>query len=124
MQRTVVAVIATLLCLTACDVDLFGLDRKRLGGGYSLVLTEVDNACALVPPHQNGAAVVVEVGWRRPLILTRADGFQTWHVIDTTTQKELTISDEQRKTDTAYRDVPVYGARDAWNRLKRHRNLW
>ena len=79
------------------------------------MLTEVDNACALVPPHQNGGAVVVEVGCRRPLILTRADGFQTWHVIDTTTQKELTISDEQRKTDTAYRDVPVYGARDAWN---------
>jgi len=65
--ETVVAVIATLLCLTACDVDLFGLERKRLGGGYSLVLTEVENACALVPPHQNGAAVVVEVGLAKDL---------------------------------------------------------
>jgi hypothetical protein len=124
MQRTVVAVIATLLCLTACDVDLFGLDRKKLGGGYSLVLTEIDDACALVPPHQNGGAVVVEVGWQKPLILTRAEGSKTWDIIDTTTQKQTKISDEQRTTDPAYRDIPVYRARDAWNRLTRHRSLW
>src|SRR6266481_3696203 len=100
MQRTVVAVIATLLCLTACDVDLFGLDRKRLEGGYSLVLTEVDNACALVPPHQNGGAVVVEVGCQRPLILTRRriPDLARYRYNDT---KRATISDEQRKTDTA-----------------------
>src|SRR6266513_391423 len=124
MQRTVIAVIATLLCLTACDVDLFGLDRKRLGGGYSLVLTEVDDACALGPPHQNGGAVVIEVGWLNPLILTRADGFKAWDVIDTTTQKKTKISDEQRTTNPAYRDIPVYRARDAWKQLKRHRSLW
>jgi hypothetical protein len=124
MQRTVVAVIATLLCLTACDVDLFGLDRKRLGGGYSLVLTETDNACALVAPHENGGPVVIEVGWLSPLILTRGDGFKTWDVIDTTTQKKTKISDEQRTTDPAYRDIPIYRARDAWKRLKRHRSLW
>ena len=48
MQRTVLALIATPLLLTGCDVDLFGLDSKRLGGGYSLELTETDDACALV----------------------------------------------------------------------------
>jgi hypothetical protein len=124
MQGTVITVIATLLCLTACDVDLFELDRKRLGGGYSLVLTETDNACALVAPHENGGPVVVEIGWLNPLILTRADGFKTWDVIDTTTQKETKISDEQRATDPAYRGIPIYRARDAWKRLKRHRSLW
>ena len=124
MQRTVIAVIATLLCLTACDVDLFGLDRKKLGGGYSLVLTETDNACALVAPHKNGGPVVVEVGWLNPLILTRGDGFKSWDVIDTTTQKETKISNEQRTTDQAYKDIPIYHARDAWKRLKRHQSLW
>jgi hypothetical protein len=124
MQRSFLLLIASLLFLTACDIDLFGLDRKRLGGGYSLVLTEIDDACALVPPHQNGGAVVVEVGWAKPLILTRAEGFKTWDVIETTTRKETNISDEQRTTDPAYRDIPVYRARDAWSRLKRHRSLW
>src|SRR5713101_203275 len=124
MQRTVLALIATPLLLTGCDVDLFGLDSKRLGGGYSLELTETDDACALVPPHQNGGAVVVELGWQKPLILTRAERFRTWNLVDTTTQKETNISDEQRTTDPAYRDIPVYRARDAWNRLKRHRSLW
>jgi hypothetical protein len=124
MQTTVITVIATLLCLTACDVDLFGLDRKRLGGGYSLVLTETDNACALVAPHQNGGPVVVEVGWLNPLILTRGDGFKSWDVIDTTTQKETKISDQQRTTDPAYKDIPIDRARDAWKRLKRRQSLW
>ena len=124
MQRISVAVIATLLYLTGCDVDLFGLDSKRLGGGYSLELTETDDACALVAPHQNGGPVVIEVGWLNPLILTRADGFKTWDVIDTTTQKKTKISDEQRTTDPVYRDIPVYRAREAWKRLNRHRSLW
>src|ERR1700737_1981675 len=119
MQGTVITVIAPLLCLTACDVDLFELNRKRLGGGYSLVLTETDNACALVAPHQNGGPVIVEVGWLHPLILTRGDGFKSWDIIDTTTQKETKISDEQRTTDPAYREIPIYRAGDAWKRLKR-----
>ena len=123
MQRISVAVIATLLYLTGCDVDLFGLDSKRLGGGYSLELTETDDACALVAPHQNGGPVVIEVGCLNPLILTRADGFKTWDVIDTTTQKKTKISDEQRTTDPVYRDIPVYRATEAWKRLNRHRSL-
>jgi hypothetical protein len=124
MQRSFLLLIASLLLLTACDIDLFGLDRKRLGGGYSLVLSEVDDECALVPPHQNGGTLVVEVGWRKPLILTRPDGFKTWDVIDTTTHKQTTIADEQRKTDPAYRDIAVYRAGEAWKRLKRYRSLW
>jgi hypothetical protein len=43
----------------------------------------------------------------KPLILTRADGFKTWNVIDTTTHKQTTIADEQRKNDPAYRDIAV-----------------
>src|SRR6266404_1281501 len=98
MQRIAAAAMATLCCLTGCDVDVFGLDWKRLGGGYSLVLSEVDNECGLIPPHQRFGTLVVEIGWRKPLILVHADGSNVWDVIDTTTRKKTTISDEQRKT--------------------------
>jgi hypothetical protein len=124
MLRNFLAITAAFIFLTGCDVDLFGLDRKKLGGGYSLLLSEVDDECALVPPHQNGGTLVAEVGWQKPLILTRSDGFKTWDVIDTTTHKQTTISDEQRKTDTAYHNIAVYGAGDAWKRLKHYRSLW
>ncbi len=53
--------LAVVACLVGCDVDWFGRDWKRLGGGYSLVLDgNTDNTCALVPPHQNGGRLVAE----------------------------------------------------------------
>jgi len=110
-------------CLVGCDVDLFGLDWKRLGGGYALVLDgETDDACAIVAPHENGGPIVTEIGWRQPLILSRYDG--DWDVLDTSTGKHTKISKEQRRSDPVYRDIPVYAARTAWARLKRHKNLW
>jgi hypothetical protein len=124
MQRIAVAVMGTLLCLSGCDIDLFGLDWKRLGGGYSLVLTETDDKCGLIPPHGRGGRVIAEVGWQKPLILTRGAERESWDIIDTTTRRETKITDEQRRTDPNYRDIPVYRARDAWNRLKRYRSVW
>ena len=124
MQRIAVAVMGTLLCLSGCDIDLFGLDWKRLGGGYSLVLTETDDKCGFIPPHERGGPVVAEVGWQKPLILTRGAERESWNVIDTATHKETKITDEQRRNDPTYRDIPVYRAKDAWNRLKRYRSVW
>ena len=124
MQRIAVAVMGTLLCLSGCDIDVFGLDWKRLGGGYSLVLTEMGDKCAMISPHERGAPLVTEVGWQKPLILTRGGDSENWNVIDTTTRKETKITDEQRRIDPTYRDIPVYRARDAWNHLKRYRSVW
>src|SRR6266436_6945344 len=124
MQRIAVAVMGTLLCVSGCDIDVFGLDWKRLGGGYSLVLTETDNKCGLIPPHERSGPVVAEVDWRKPLILTRGTERESWDVIDTNTRKETRITDEQRRTDPTYRDISAYRARDAWNHLKRYRSVW
>jgi hypothetical protein len=123
MQKRAFIVLIALTCLVGCDVDLFGLDRKRLGGGYSLVLDgETDDACAIVAPHENGGPIVTEIGWRQPVILSRYDG--DWDVLDTSIGKHTKISEEQRRSDSVYRDIPVYAARTAWARLKRHKNLW
>jgi hypothetical protein len=122
MHRVTVAVLGTLLCLIGCDIDVFGLDWKRLGGGYSLV--KMDDKCALISSHETGAPLVVEVGWQNPLILSRGAERESWNVIDTTKRKGTKITDEQRRTDPTYRDIPIYRARDAWNRLRRNRSVW
>jgi hypothetical protein len=122
MQKCAWALLAAFTCLAGCDVDVFGLDWKRIGGGYSLVLTEQDDACALIAPHDSGGPVVREIGWRQPLILSRYE--DTWDVLDTSTSGHTKISEEQRQSDPAYRDIPVHPARTAWARLKRHKSLW
>jgi hypothetical protein len=120
-MRALLALV-TITCFVGCDVDLFGLDWKRLAGGYSLVLAEQDNACAIVAPHESGGPMVTEIGWRQPLILSRSD--DRWDVLDTITGKHVKISEEQRQSELAYRDIAIYPARTAWARLKRYKSLW
>jgi hypothetical protein len=114
--------LATITCFVGCDVDLFGLDWKRLAGGYSLVLAEQDDACAIVAPHESGGSAVTEIGWRQPLIVARNQ--DNWDVLDTSTGKHTKISEEQRRNDPTYRDIRIYRARTAWARLKRYKSLW
>ena len=119
--RVLVLILFASLC--SCDVDLFGLDQKQLAGGYKLTLTENDSACALVPPGGNGGLLVKEVGWKEPLLLV--DYYNDrWGIIDTTTKKEILISDAERKSDPRFRDIQSYPARDVWEELKRHKRLW
>jgi len=123
MQKRALLAFFALTCVVACDVDVFGLDWKRLGGGYSLVLDgEADDTCAIIAPHENGGPIVTEIGWRQPLILSRYKG--DWDLLDTSTGKGTKISEVQRSSDPAYRDIQVYAARTAWSRLKRHKSLW
>lgn len=113
-----------LLCLSSCDVDLFGFDTKRIAAGYRLIQTEAINECILMPPHGDVGSSVVELGWRKPFILSRVDEQDHWQVIDTSTKQTLSISEEQRHADPRYRDIPVYTAPAAWDRLKHWRRQW
>ena len=119
-----VAAAMGLLCLSSCDVDLFGFDSKRIAAGYRLLQTEAIDGCILMPPHGNIGSSVVELGWRKPFILSRAGQDDHWQVIDTSTKQTLSISEEQRHTDPRYRDIPVYAAHVAWDRLKHWRRQW
>jgi hypothetical protein len=123
MLRSFITLIAFLFLLTGCDVDLFGTNSKKLGGGYSLALSEIDGQCGLIPPKREFGPLVDAVGWKEPIILARPVARKAWGVIDTTTRKEMQISDEQRMSDPVYREIPLYRAGDAWKRLKRDRSL-
>jgi hypothetical protein len=117
-------VFVILLCsLSSCDVDVFGLDSKRVAGGWRLLQTE-SGGFALMPPHQDVCGYVEQIGWQKPFIISRAESSRLWDVIDTATGKQHSISDEQRRSDPIYRDIAVFDASDAWSRLKHWRRQW
>ncbi len=111
-------VCAVFLC--SCDVNLFGW--KNVADGYYLDdWREGDRGYILFPPNNGpGQIRVQQLGWKKPFIIVRpVDTSDQWTVIDTRTNQRTTISDAQRNTDQNYRDITVYAAADAWNRLRR-----
>src|SRR5437762_7295060 len=89
-----------MLSLTSCDVDLFGLDSKRIAGGWGLLQTE--SGFVLMPPHKSTGGYVERIGWQKPLIISRNESSSSWDVMDTSTGKQLSVTDEQRRTDRLY----------------------
>ena len=123
VKLTAISLIA-LWCLTACDVDWFGFDSKRLGGGYRLALYDGPDQCVLMAPGAEHGPLVAEIGWRKPLILLRRKGVDMWDVIDTTSDQTSQLSDEERKVDGRVRDIQCNPAPIAWKKLKRRKDLW
>ncbi len=113
-----------IVALSSCDIDLFGFGTKRIAEGYRLIQSEGPDRFALMPPHKDIGSPVTEIGWRRPLIISRYDGSHPWDILDTTTGRQVAISDQQRRSDPAFRDIPVYTASVAWSKLKHWRRQW
>lgn len=111
-----------LLSLSSCDVDLFGLDPKPIAAGWKLVQTE--SGFVLRPPHTSGGSYVERIGWQKPFIISRGESSSSWDIIDTSTGKRSSITDEQRRTDQLYRDIPIRYADDAYAQLKHWRRQW
>lgn len=118
------AIWLVLFALSSCDVGRFGFGTKQIAAGYRLMQHEGPNPYALMRPQQGHASVVSEIGWRQPLILARYDAFRPWDVIDTSTKRQISITDRQRRSDPNYRDIPVYAAAEAWQKLSRIRDQW
>lgn len=119
--RSVLLSVAALV-FSSCDVDLFGLDTKQIAAGYRL--TQAEGQIALMAPHENGGPIVIDVGWRNPFIISRSDERKPWEVIDTSTNQKLSISEEQRRADPRFQDIPVDRADVAWDQLKRSKRQW
>jgi len=122
VARSIAAAILS-IALSSCDIDLFGFDTKRIAAGYRLTVAE-GGQFALMLPRENSGSAVIDVGWRKPFILSRSDELKPWRVIDTSTQEAVSITEEQRKAESKYRDIPIYRANDAWERLKYSSSQW
>jgi hypothetical protein len=111
------------LAVASCEWDPFGPDQREIAGGYRL--KKADNSqFALVIPYQTGGMIIDEIGWHQPFIIARGSGSDSWQAINTDHATRILISDEQRKSDPAYRSIQVESAEQAWGTLSRHKRLW
>ncbi len=118
------ALLAVSVVLCACDANLFGPDAKELAGGYGLKRVDDSKEIALTIPNKSGGIVIDEIGWREPFIIARASGSDYWEAINTSRAQRISVSDQQRKSDPAYRSIPTEAAETAWAKLNRRKRLW
>jgi hypothetical protein len=121
-HRIALLTIVTVLC--SCDANFFGRDSRELAGGYGLKRVGDSNQIALTIPNRSGGIVIDEIGWREPFIIARASGSDYWEAINTSRAQRISVSDQQRKSDPAYRSIPTEAAETAWAKLNRRKRLW
>jgi len=115
--------LVSLLSLTACDLDPFGLTEKKIAGGYRLYMAE-DGGSAVFSPGASGGPGVTRVGWRKPFIIAVTHD-NDWEVFDTSSgASALFLKAEQVRADSKVRDIPLLSADSAWKRLSHYRNQW
>jgi len=72
--------------------------------------------------REDGGTVIDEVGWSEPLVIVRYG--TKWDVYDTTTNKQISICDSERKENPKFRDIPSFVPALAWKKLWHYRNQW
>lgn len=118
------AFLATFLCLCSCDTELFGPDSREIAGGYRLKRIGNSNQFALTIPYQSGGLIIDEIGWRKPFIVARASGSDYWEAINTARAERISVSEQQRKSDSAYQSIPIVPVEEAWTKLDRRKRVW
>jgi hypothetical protein len=73
-------------------------------------------------PREQGGSVIDEIGWRKPLIIVRYR--DKWDVYDTTTNKQISIADSERKQNPRFCDIPSFAPAQAWKRLWHYHHQW
>ena len=125
MKSSVVAALIAALCLSACDLDPFGLTRKKIGSGYCLYVGDSEHDFAVIAPGSGGGSIITEIGWRKPYIITHSDeGDQRWEVFDTSARTSRRVTHGELRADPILRDIPVMSAEVAWKRLRHYRSQW
>lgn len=114
--------LAAFLC--SCDAKFFGPQSRQLAGGYGLRRVNDSNQIALTIPNRSGGIIIDEIGWREPFIIARASGSDYWEAINTSRAQRISVSDQQRKSDPAYRSILTEAAETAWAKLNRRKRLW
>ena len=119
-----IAFLATFLCLFSCDSDPFGPDSREIAGGYRLKRVGNPKQFALTIPYQSGGLIIDEIGWRKPFIMARASGSDYWEAINTARAQRISVSEQQRKSDSAYQSIPIVPVEEAWMKLDRRKRVW
>ena len=124
------AVLSLLIALTVgCDQDPFGMSSREIVGPYELQMWEDGVTFYLQGPSNihnsaHGAleGIVIEIGWNEELILVlqNDDGSGGgWRIIEIESRTVSSIVDEAYiEQRPVLRDLNVYSAAEAWERLR------
>jgi len=124
LLRAVISV-AVLACFAACDVDVFGLQHKKIAKGYTLYADNTEHGFAVFEPRAPGGPGIAQIGWRKPYIVADVrDGQRHWQVFDTSTRSSRFLSDSELRADSRLRDIPIISAEAAWARLSHFTSQW
>lgn len=120
-----IVVLVMCLCLSACDLDPFGLTRKKIGSGYCLYVGDSQHDFAVLPPGANTGSTITRIGWRKPYIIADSEKEdRRWEVFDTFKHTSRLLTDAQLRADPELGDIPVISAEEAWERLQHRRSQW
>src|SRR4051812_39000380 len=107
MRIRFIALLIACLCLSSCDLDPFGLTRKKIGSGYVLYVGDTQHDFAVLPPGVGFGSIITQIGWRNPYIIAHSnEGDQRWEVFDTSNRTSRLLTDAELRADPKFRDIP------------------
>ena len=124
LPRSLPFVAALHFCITLDQANAAGQKStpKQLAAGYTFM--EYAHEFFVCAPHEDTCVSAHMIGWRQPFILTRDEGAEPgWSVIDTKSHKETYIS-ERSRLPAELKDIRLYPAAIAWQKLSFTRTLW
>jgi hypothetical protein len=124
-----VVVVGAVVALVACDIDLFGNDRRTIAGPYGLFVGETKFYLILDKWENNRPCgilegSVTELGWNDQVILANQEtcsgkpsGWMVIHLKTEVIDPPIDSAKLKRRHDLSR--IQVMPVRAAWNRLKR-----
>lgn len=125
----VCVIVAAIVALTACDIDLFGNGRRAIAGPYGLFIREGKFYVVLDKWENNRPCgilegSVTELGWNDLLIVANQETCSGkpsgWMVIHIETGViDPPIDSARLRTRSDLNRIQIMPVRSAWERLKR-----
>ena len=124
-----IAVIALVATLAACDIDLFGNDRRSIVGPYGLFVVEGGKYYLVLDKFQDGCGIlggsVRQIGWSDQVILVDQEtcggrgASSGWVVVNVKTRKiDGPIDQSAIKARSDLSAIQVMTANSAWEKLR------
>jgi hypothetical protein len=102
------------------------LAYRQIGAGYTLALEAArkDKTFVLCLPDKTSCISATAVGWRKPFIISRTGGVAPGVDVFDTSSKKYVHAVNQEALPSYLKNIPLYPAAGAWQKLNPTRALW
>ena len=125
-----VSVLATTLAMPSRAAEKLPAHPKlvwrQIGAGYTLALEAArrDKTFFLCAPNKTSCISTTAIGWRKPFIITRAGGVAPGFGVYDTSSKKYGHAVDDSALPSYLKNIPLYPAAIAWQKLSPSRALW